>query len=120
MNTTKEQKIARLLKDLGISPALSGYMYLKDVIMLAMEHPEYARTIHAKCYREVSDKYHTDPTRVERTIRLAIEKGCIRGNAEAYQEVFGYIYSPDKGKPTNKEFIATVADYARMYFQENV
>lgn len=114
MNTSKEMQVAKLLKDLGISPALLGYNLLKYAVLYMWENPKKYGQITKELYPAVSAKFDTIPQRAERTIRHAIEVGYLRGNFDTYHEIFGYTISDRKGKPTNSEFITTVADYLRM------
>lgn len=114
MDTTKEIAISNLLKDLGVTPGLLGYTYLKTAIGLQMEDPTYKISIVYKLYPEVARIHGTTPSRVERAIRHAIEKGWTLGCASVQNDLFRYTIDESRGKPTNGEFMATVSDYLQM------
>lgn len=109
MHNIKEE-ISEILKDLGIPANLSGYAYVRYAIELVVKEPEAVYGITKRVYPEVATAFKTTSNRVERAIRHAVETSCNRGNLEAMQKLFGYSYSVEKGKPTNSEFIATIAD----------
>ena len=119
MNTTKEFTIAQTLKRLGVSPNWDGYGHLKTAMLLCLEDPSLLKQITSSLYPAIAKTHQSIPTRVERTIRHAIEAGCLRADLEFFDEVFGYSLDPRRGKPTNGEFLATVADYLKMTTQEN-
>lgn len=119
MNITKELKIAKLLKDLGITPKLKGYEYLKYGVYLVCNSTQYVGHLTTKLYPEVAEYYQTTKDRVERCIRTTIDHAWIMGDMDLIKEVFGYSVSAQKGKPTNGEFIMTIADYMKLIFQEN-
>lgn len=103
--------ISNTLKDLGISPGLLGYRYLRSAVKLVMDNPDIVDRITKELYPKVAELNGTTPTRVERAIRHAIEHAWDNFGYEAREAIFRGSYSPRTGKPTNGEFIATVADY---------
>lgn len=110
----KELRISNILKDLGVPANLCGYRYLKKAISLAISNMDLIDTITRGLYPIIAKQCNSTPTRVERGMRHAIETGWVRGNIETEAKLFGYTVSEGKGKPTNSEFIATVADYYLM------
>ena len=106
-----KMQISKMLKDLGISPSLRGYQYIRYCVELLQEDFSYVNNVTKKLYPEVAKKFDTTPSRVERAIRHAIEEGWILGDIDLQNKLFGYTVDQDKGKPTNSQFIATVADW---------
>lgn len=113
MDKKTELKICSILKGLGVSPGINGYRYLRKAIMLALEDDTYLEAVTKRLYPDVADFYGTTKTRVERSIRHAVEFGWLRGNVDLMDELFGYTIDVNKGKPTNGEYIATIADYIK-------
>lgn len=113
-NTNKTIEISKILKDLGMSPALRGYEYARYAIGLLLEDMSLARHITTKLYPMCAERFGTTWQRVERNIRHSIESAWMRGNTYTQDALFGYTVEVDKGKPTNGEFLATVADYLQM------
>lgn len=109
-----ELKIAETLKELGVPADLSGYFYLRKAIELMVQDMSYMHGITKKLYPDVAKKFNTTPSRAERAIRHAIEVACYRGNIELQHKIFGNTVDANKGKPTNSEFIVTVADWLKM------
>lgn len=103
--------ITQALKELGIPANLKGYRYIEYAVESLMDDIEYPIT---KLYKDVATKFNTKPTRAERAIRHAIELGWGRANTDFSKKMFGYSVDSNKGKPTNSEFLATVADYILM------
>lgn len=99
------------MKDLGVPVSLLGYTYIRRAIELVVDKQSLVHQITKILYPAIAKEFDTKATRVERAIRHAIEVSCERGNTELLQELFRYSYSPSKGKPTNGEFIATIAEY---------
>ncbi|MDD3048737.1 MAG: sporulation initiation factor Spo0A C-terminal domain-containing protein [Bacilli bacterium] len=103
------QNLTSLLHDLGIPSHLNGYLYLKEsILILSLQTKKIYIT--KEIYPLVALKYNTTPSRVERSIRTAIEIGSNRGNLKLIEEIFGYSISYKKTKPTNSEFIFTLVD----------
>ena len=95
----------------SVVPAhIKGYQYLREAIMLAIDDMDVINSVTKVLYPEVARKFNTTPSRVERAIRHAIEVAWDRGDLETLQKFFGYTVSNIKGKPTNSEFIAMIAD----------
>lgn len=108
-------EITNTLKELGVSPMLKGYAYLREAIGLVMDNPDLLnRSITKILYPTIAKTYKTTTPRVERGIRFAIERAYDRANISFMKEVFNYTISSYKGKATNGEFIATVADYLML------
>ncbi len=101
------------LRDLGVPANVSGYYYLKEAIGLVLGEPELLRYITKGLYPSIAKEYETTTIRVERAIRHAIELTFDRSNPNDLKAYFGNSYSPLKGKPTNSEFIATLAELVR-------
>lgn len=106
--------ITKTLKEVGISPRFLGYKYLTDAITAVIDDKTLLRRrVTKELYPNIAKKNKTTATRVERAIRHCIETAYDRGNLELLNEMFGYSISPSKGKATNTEFIATVAEYIK-------
>ena len=106
----------KILHELGVPSHIKGYQYIRDGIMMLYEHPGVIGGITKELYPEVASKYDTTVSRVERAIRHAIEVSWNRGNWQLMEEIFGHSVDIDKAKPTNSEFIVTVADKLRLEF----
>ena len=111
MDKQKERKIFTLLRDMGISPSLRGYDYLKFAIEVTMTDRTLVHSMVKKLYPCIADYFGTTPIRVERDMRTAIESAWSKGMNESQEQLFGNIISPSKGKPTNAEFIGTVVEF---------
>jgi two-component system response regulator (stage 0 sporulation protein A) len=103
-------KISVALKRLGIPVNIKGYKLLREALLTACMEPAKMRPFNVNIYMPLAKKYGSTAKCVERNIRHAIETAAIRGDAEAFYEYFGYTISSEKGKPTNGEFIATLAE----------
>ena len=108
----------KILHELGVPSHIKGYQYIRDGIMMLYERPDVIGGITKELYPEVAGKYGTTVSRVERAIRHAIEVSWNRGNWQLMEEIFGHSVDIDKAKPTNSEFIVTVADKLRLEFSE--
>ena len=102
--------ITKILHELGIPSHIKGYQYIREGIGIIYEHPETIGGITKELYPELAEKFDTTVSRVERAIRHAIEVSWNRGNWELMEEIFGHSVDIDKSKPTNSEFIVTIAD----------
>ena len=111
---TNELKIAETLKELGTPANLLGYFYLKHAIEVVLQDISLVHYITTKLYPMIAEKFNTTPSKVERAIRHAIEVSWCRGNIELQNKLFGYTVDATKCKPTNSEFIGTVADWLNM------
>jgi two-component system response regulator (stage 0 sporulation protein A) len=109
-----EVEVTNLIHEVGIPAHIKGYFYLRDAIMMVVNNVDYLGAITKELYPAVAAKYDTTPSRVERAIRHAIEVAWNRGNLDAITRLFGYTVSHDRGKPTNSEFIAMIADKLRL------
>ena len=114
---TKE--ISRLLHDLGMPSHIKGYQYIRDSIELMYNNPNVLGGITKEVYPFIADKYNTTPSRVERAIRHAIEVSWTRGDYDLMEEIFGHSVDFDRAKPTNSEFLATIADKLSIESKSN-
>lgn len=105
-----ETDITKMLHELGIPAHIRGYQYLRDAISMVVRDREMMEAVTKILYPEIAKKNYTSSSRVERAIRHAIEVAWGRGSLEVIDELFGYTISTGKGKPTNSEFIALIAD----------
>ena len=110
--------ITKTLHELGVPSHIKGYQYIRESISLVYERPEIVGGITKELYPEVAKKFDTTVSRVERAIRHAIEVSWNRGNWQLMEEIFGHSVDIDKAKPTNSEFIITVADKLRLEFSK--
>lgn len=106
-------EISQLLHNLGIPSHIRGYKYIRDGIMIIYNN-ENISLITKEIYPQIASKYETTPSRVERAIRHAIEVSWIRGDLALMEDIFGFSVSCDKAKPTNSEFLSTIADRIKM------
>ena len=109
-----EVKVTNLIHEIGVPAHIKGYQYLRDGIMMVVNNIEIINQITKQLYPDLAKKYKTTPSRVERAIRHAIEVAWNRGQIETTQNIFGYTVNSNKGKPTNSEFIAMIADKLRL------
>lgn len=109
-----EAMITEIIHEVGVPAHIKGYMYLRDAISLVISNMEYLNSVTKMLYPKIAEKYNTTPSRVERAIRHAIEVAWSRGRTEVLNELFGYTINDEKGKPTNSEFIALIADKLRL------
>ena len=108
--------ITKILHELGIPSHIKGYQYIREGIGIIFERPETIGGITKELYPELASKFDTTVSRVERAIRHAIEVSWNRGNWSLMEEIFGHSVDIDKAKPTNSEFIVTIADKLRLEF----
>ncbi|MDD2505327.1 MAG: sporulation transcription factor Spo0A [Bacilli bacterium] len=109
-----KQAITTLLHSLGIPSHIKGYLYIRYGIDLMYNNPSMIGAITKELYPEIAEKYDTTTSRVERAIRHAIEVSWSRGDYDLMEEIFGHSVDYDRAKPTNSEFIATLADKLRL------
>jgi two-component system response regulator (stage 0 sporulation protein A) len=102
--------VTRHIKTVGITANVKGYYYLRDAILMVHENFDLMNHLTIGLYAKVAEKYNSTPQRVERAMRHAIETAWNRGNLKVLEEFFGYTIHDSKGKPTNGEFIAMLAD----------
>ena len=103
-------QVTAIIHEIGVPAHIKGYQYLREAILIAVEDMDVINAVTKVLYPEVARRYNTTPSRVERAIRHAIEVAWDRGDIETLQHFFGYTVSNTKGKPTNSEFIAMIAD----------
>ncbi len=109
-----EIKVTNIIHEIGVPAHIKGYQYLRDGIMMVVNNIEVINQITKQLYPDLAKKYKTTPSRVERAIRHAIEVAWNRGQLETVESIFGYTVNSNKGKPTNSEFIAMIADKLRL------
>ncbi len=109
-----KKKITKIIHELGVPSNLNGYNYIRDGIMMVYYNPSLSSKITKGLYPEIAKMYDSNDSRVERSMRHAIEVSWNRGNWDMMEEIFGYSVSIDKAKPTNSEFIVTIADMLRL------
>ena len=109
-----EAVVTDIIHEIGVPAHIKGYQYLREAIILTINNMDMINAVTKVLYPEVAKKFSTTPSRVERAIRHAIEVAWDRGDIEVLQKFFGYTVSNIKGKPTNSEFIAMIADYLSL------
>ena len=119
-HNTLQKSITNTLHELGVPSHIKGYQYIREGITLVYQNPELVGGITKELYPEIAKKYETTVSRVERAIRHAIEVSWNRGNWQLMEEIFGHSVDIDKAKPTNSEFIVTVADKLRLELHQLV
>ena len=112
-----ENDITQMLHEIGVPAHIKGYQYLRDSIIMSVSDMEMLNSITKILYPTIAKKHQTTPSRVERAIRHAIEVAWSRGKMDTIEELFGYTVSNGKGKPTNSEFIALIADKIRLEYK---
>lgn len=115
-----EQEVTDMIHELGVPAHIKGYQYLREAIIMCVEDMDLLNSITKILYPDIAKKFQTTPSRVERAIRHSIEVAWNRGRMETIDEMFGYTVNSGKGKPTNSEFIALIADRIRLkYHRKN-
>ena len=109
-----EALVTNVIHEVGVPAHIKGYQYLREAIMMVVNDIDVINQITKSLYPKIASKYNTTPSRVERAIRHAIEVAWGRGEQKAVESIFGYTISASKGKPTNSEFIAMIADKLRL------
>ncbi len=112
-----EREVTDMIHEIGVPAHIKGYQYLREAIMVSVEDAEMLNSITKLLYPSIAKKYQTTPSRVERAIRHAIEVAWSRGRMETLDALFGYTVNHGKGKPTNSEFIALIADRIRLQYR---
>lgn len=105
-----KNQVTNIIHEIGVPAHIKGYQYLREAIIIAVNDMEVINAVTKVLYPTVAKRFSTTPSRVERAIRHAIEVAWDRGDLETLQKYFGYTVSNAKGKPTNSEFIAMIAD----------
>ncbi len=109
-----EEEVTEVLHQIGIPAHIKGYLYLREAIMMVVEDIDLLGSVTKILYPGIAQHFNTTPSRVERAIRHAIEVAWSRNNIEIIKKFFGYTIKTEKGKPTNSEFIAMMADRMRL------
>ncbi|MPN47041.1 Stage 0 sporulation protein A [bioreactor metagenome] len=109
-----EVDITNIIHEVGVPAHIKGYQYLRDAITMVVEDMDLLGAVTKELYPAIAKLNNTTPSRVERAIRHAIEVAWNRGKIETINNLFGYTVHNDKGKPTNSEFIAIIADKLRL------
>lgn len=109
-----ESAITNIIHEIGVPAHIKGYVYLREAITMVVNNMELLSAITKELYPSISRKFNTTPSRVERAIRHAIEVAWGRGRVDVINNLFGYTIHNVKGKPTNSEFIAMIADKLRI------
>jgi len=112
-----EKDVTDMIHEIGVPAHIKGYQYLREAIMMSVEDVEMLGSITKILYPTIAKKYQTTSSRVERAIRHAIEVAWNRGRMETLDAMFGYTINTGKGKPTNSEFIAMIADKIRLQYR---
>lgn len=112
-----EKDVTDMIHEIGVPAHIKGYQYLREAIIMSVEDPEMLGSITKVLYPTIARKYQTTSSRVERAIRHAIEVAWNRGRMETLDSMFGYTINNGKGKPTNSEFIALIADKIRLQYR---
>lgn len=109
-----ERYVTKIMLDMGIPAHLKGYHYLREAIILSGKDMEAVSSVTKLLYPTVAKRFKTTDQKVERAIRNAIEVSWTRGNVDTFEELFGYSVGTGKGRPTNSEYIARIADKIRL------
>mgnify|MGYP002626503049 FL=1 len=117
-NNNLQVSITKTLHELGVPSHIKGYQYIREGISLIYNNPDIIGGITKELYPEIAKKFHSTTSRVERAIRHAIEVSWNRANWEFMEDIFGYSVDIDKAKPTNSEFIVTIADKLRLEYNK--
>ena len=112
-----ELVVTDIIHEIGVPAHIKGYQYLRSAILMSVADMDILNSITKQLYPEIAKKYGTTPSRVERAIRHAIEVAWGRGHMDTIDELFGYTVNGGKGKPTNSEFIALIADKVRLEYK---
>ncbi len=120
LNNNLQISISRMLHELGMPSHIKGYQYIREAISMMYENPEIIGGITKELYPELALKFDTTVSRVERAIRHAIEVSWNRGDWDLMEDIFGHSVDIDKAKPTNSEFIVTLADKLRLEFAKQM
>lgn len=109
-----EALVTNIIHEVGVPAHIKGYQYLREAIIMVVNDIDVINQITKSLYPKIAYKFNTTPSRVERAIRHAIEVAWGRGDQQTVEKIFGYTISAAKGKPTNSEFIAMIADKLRL------
>ena len=114
-----EADVTAIIHEIGVPAHIKGYQYLREAIIMSVNDIDMLNSITKILYPTIAKKFQTTPSRVERAIRHAIEVAWSRGKMDTIDELFGYTINNGKGKPTNSEFIALIADKIRLEYRSN-
>ncbi len=114
-----ESQVTRIIHQIGVPAHIKGYQYLRTAILLTVNDSDIINSVTKVLYPSVAKKYQTTTSRVERAIRHAIEVAWDRGDVDTLNSYFGYTIQNNRGKPTNSEFIAMIADNLRLKYKLN-
>ena len=114
-----EAMVTSIIHEIGVPAHIKGYQYLREAIIIAVNDMDVINAITKVLYPQVAKAFQTTPSRVERAIRHAIEVAWDRGDLDTLQRFFGYTVSNTKGKPTNSEFIALIADKLQLQLKSS-
>ena len=117
--TSIETMVTNIIHEIGVPAHIKGYQYLREAIIIAVGDMDVINAITKVLYPQVAKTFQTTPSRVERAIRHAIEVAWDRGDLDTLQRFFGYTVSNTKGKPTNSEFIALIADKLQLQLKSS-
>lgn len=117
MEHNLETDVTNIIHEVGVPAHIKGYQYLRDAIIMSVSDMEMLNSITKILYPTIAKRHQTTPSRVERAIRHAIEVAWSRGKMDTIDELFGYTVNGGKGKPTNSEFIALIADKIRLEYK---
>ncbi len=117
MERNLETDVTNIIHEIGVPAHIKGYQYLRDSIIMSVRDMDMLNSITKILYPTIAKKHQTTPSRVERAIRHAIEVAWSRGKMDTIDELFGYTVHNGKGKPTNSEFIALIADKIRLEYK---
>ena len=120
MERNLETDVTNIIHEVGVPAHIKGYQYLRDAIIMSVGDMEMLNSITKILYPTIAKRHQTTPSRVERAIRHAIEVAWSRGKMDTIDELFGYTVNNGKGKPTNSEFIALIADKIRLEYKNKV
>ncbi len=112
-----ESEVTKIIHTIGVPAHIKGYQYLRSAILFSIEDSDMINSITKVLYPAIAKKYNTTTSRVERAIRHAIEVAWDRGDVETLTSYFGYTIQNERGKPTNSEFIAMIADNLRLKYK---
>ena len=117
MEQNLETDVTQMLHEIGIPAHIKGYQYLRDAIIMSVQDAEMLSSVTKILYPTIAKRHQTTSSRVERAIRHAIEVAWSRGKMDTLNELFGYTVNGGKGKPTNSEFVALIADKIRLDYK---
>jgi len=117
MERNLESDVTNIIHEIGVPAHIKGYQYLRDAIMMSVTDGEMLNSITKLLYPSIAKRHKTTPSRVERAIRHAIEVAWSRGKVDTIDDLFGYTVNNGKGKPTNSEFVALIADKIRLEYK---